>query len=73
MEINGVPFDKAQACHAIALEYARMLFREEQCEDLDLRKHPQRCQDFMFAEYLEAYGYLAGKDDAYIQALLSKN
>lgn len=73
MEIHNVPFDKAQACHAIALEYALMLFREEQCKDMDVRQTPQRCQDFMFAAYLEAYGYLAGKDDAYIEALLSKN
>ena len=35
MEINGIPFDKASACHSLALAYADGVYRSRIAEGKD--------------------------------------
>lgn len=73
MEINGVPFDKAQACHSLALAYADGVFRSKVEEGQDPNIGPQEWLDHLFDVYVRAFGYLSEKTDEYIALQLENH
>lgn len=73
MEINGVPFDKAQAIHDLSLAYADGVYRSRIAEGKDPNICPQDWLDKMFDVYVRAYGYLSEKTDEYIAIQLDNH
>lgn len=73
MEINGIPFDKATACHNIALAYATEVLKCRIADGEDPETHLQDHLDLMYELYVESFGYLSGKSDKFTETLLEKN
>lgn len=72
MEINGIPFDKATACHNIALAYATEVLKCRIADGEDPENQLQDHLDLMYELYLESFGHLSGKDDRWVSLLLHK-
>ena len=68
MEINGVPFDKAQVCHELARAYAEGVFNSKLRSGLD--STPEECVDRMLRVYVRAFGHLSAKTDEEIMQQL---
>lgn len=73
MEINGIPFDKASACHSLALAYADGVYRSRIAEGKDPNIGPQEWLDNLFDVYVRAFGYLSEKSDEYIAVQLGNH
>lgn len=73
MEINGIPFDKAAACHSLALAYADGVYRSRIAEGKDPNIGPQEWLDHLFDVYVRAFGYLSEKSDEYIAVQLDNH
>lgn len=70
MEINGVPFDKAQAIRDIAMEYTRLVMTHDMDCGVNPADEPQTCLDQMFELYVRSFGHLSAKSDEFVAALL---
>lgn len=73
MEINGIPFDKAAACHALALTYVDGIYRSRIAAGKDPNNGPQEWLDHLFDVYVRAFGYLSEKSDEYIMLQLENH
>ena len=70
MEINGIPFDKAAACHSLALAYAEGVFNSKLRKGEGLNGGPEASLDKMYRAYLKAFSHLSGKSEEWIAAQL---